>query len=318
LYIEIFIYYFNNLLELTSMLQVLQGLDPSILILLFFTGIIIGVVSAMVGIGGGILTVPILIFFFSIDATLASAISIIVIVFTSSSGSLSYYRQHRIDLRTGFIFASVVLPSAFIGGFVAENIDSNLLTIIFGLLMIVVAVRKILVEINNKRNGSQTLIPELAEIEISTKYGLFPQKTEERLIIDSDGEKFRYDVRLRVTLIGAAFGGFIGSMLGVGGGVIFVPLLNSVGGIPPHIAVATSTFVIVFSALSGSFSRILLGNLPDIVWQYVPFIALGSVLGARFGASKVKKVSSEKVILFFYAIVLVSGIRTIAKGLGIF
>ena len=299
------------------MFFVLTGSDPFVLLLLVLIGIIIGIVSSMVGIGGGLLTVPILIFIFGLNATLASSVSIIVIIFTSSTSALSFLRQKRVDLRTGSIFVALVVPSAFVGGIVSQKIDANLLTIIFGLLMIIVAFRKIYVEVNNKRNGNKTK-KSLEKIDKTPDYGLLPERIEQRLIVDKDGDVFRYDLRLRSTIMGSAFGGFIASMLGAGGGIVFVPLLNSIGGVPMHIAVATSSFTIVFSSISGSISRILTGNLPSIVWQYVPFLALGTVSGARFGALKVKKVSSEKILLFFYVIVLISGIRTIAKGLGIF
>ena len=302
------------------MLQILESIDPTIVILLFLSGLFIGLISSMVGIGGGLLNVPILILIFDVPAFEATSISIFCIIFTSSTGAFIYSRQKRIDLRTGIYFVLFAVPSAFIGGIVAKSVDTSILTITFGLLMLVVAFRKILAELQARKNNSVTTTAtvQLEEIKSSPNHSFIPKKIEQRLIIDSDGEKFRYDVRLRAMLVGAAFGGFIAGLLGVGGGVVYVPLLNSLGGIPPHIAVATSTFTIVFSALSGSLSRILLGDLPADIWQYIPGLALGSIIGARFGATRVKKVSSEKVLVLFYIIVFISGIRTIAKGLGWF
>jgi uncharacterized membrane protein YfcA len=291
-------------------------MDISIYLILIVTGFFIGIISAMVGIGGGLITVPVLIFFFGLDQPVASAISTIVIVFTSSAGAFTYFKQKRIDLRTGVFFALIIIPSAFMGGIIADNLDKDVLLLIFGILLILVALRKIMSEVNKNRlkNSNSKLNSEI-EIpyeETNLNYSLFPQSKEVRRIIDDKGEKFYYTVNLHRSLIGALVGGFIGGLLGVGGGVIFVPVLTSVGNLPAHIGVATSTFAIVFSSLSASIARIL---GPNVLYDYVIALAFGTVIGARLGALKVRKISSKNLLLIFYFIVIIAGIRAIIQAL---
>ena len=303
------------------MFDLLSGLDPLLLIELIVSGFLVGVIASMVGIGGGLLVVPMLILIFAQDAQIASAISIVVIIFTSSSASFTNFKHRRIDIRTGLFFAVFVVPSSFIGSWVAEQVDDRVLVVAFGILMLIVAIdriRKLLVQARNNRNGTnqkQSTTPNLTDEQNNNKTNSFmPQAVEKRVLVDSEGTKFIYSVKLRWALIGAIVGGFTGGLLGLGGGVIFVPVLLAVG-VPPHIAVATSSFIIIFTAISGSISRILYGQ---VLWNYVIPLAIGTVTGARFGAIKVKKISSQKVLILFYVIVFLSGIRMILKAFGLF
>ncbi|MHA1989742.1 MAG: sulfite exporter TauE/SafE family protein [Candidatus Hodarchaeales archaeon] len=290
-------------------------MDITLYLILIITGFFIGILSAMVGIGGGLVTVPILIFFFNQTPDVATAISTVVIIFTSSTGAFTYYRQKRIDLRTGGFFALIVIPSAFIGGKITEYLDANVFVLIFGLLMIFVALRKIFLDINSSKSSSQSNSEVTTNTETESKYGLIPQDTEKRILVDNSGKVFHYNVKVRKALIGALFGGFIGGLLGVGGGVIFVPVLTSLAGLPAHIAVATSTFTIVFSSTSASIAKISSGL---VLYDYVFALGIGTVFGARLGALKVGKISSKNLLNIFYAIVILAGIRSILSAFGLF
>lgn len=306
------------------MLDLLSGLNIILIIELIIAGFFIGIIASMVGIGGGLITVPILILIFSRSAQMAGAISIVVIIFTSGSASIVNYRNKRIDFRTGLLFAVLVVPFSFLGGWIAGNIHNDeVLKIAFGILLLIVAVdriRKLLV--NMKKNGNSTpQAKPLGQTENTgttaptenEKYSLFPQSTEHRILIDSDGKVFDYLIKMRWSLVGAIVGGFVGGLLGLGGGIIFVPVLLAVG-VPPHVVVATSSFIIVFTALAGSLSRVLSGQ---IYLSYIIPLAIGSVTGARLGAKYVKKISSQKVLILFYVILFLAGIRMIIKAFGV-
>ena len=297
------------------MIEIITGIE------LIIVGFFIGILAVMVGIGGGIITVPVLIFVFGLTNPQSSAISTLVIVATSSIGSFTYWAQKRIDFRTGSYFAMISVPSAFLGGFLADTLDPDLLTLIFGLTMLLVAIRMLL-----SLNQSQISQPEQSISNNPTNpdhvvrktisaYGTLPQSSEERLIIDNEGTEFHYQAQFRRILIGAVIGGLFGGMLGVGGGIIFVPVLTSIGGLPIHIAVATSTFVIIFTSSAASLARILGSN---VLYEYVIVLGIGTVFGARLGALKVRRISSEKIMTLFYIIVLVAGVRTILSGLRLF
>lgn len=309
------------------MLGLLSGFTLVSSIELIIAGIFIGIIASMVGIGGGLLTVPILILIFSRSAQMAGAISIVVIIFTSGSASIVNYRNKRIDFRTGLLFAVLVVPFSFLGGWIAGNIHNDeILKIAFGLLLLIVAldrIRKLVITMKKNGNSTPQAQPldqpaetEKAGIEtteVNETHSLFPQSVEHRHLIDNDGTVFDYVIKMRWALIGAVVGGFIGGMLGLGGGVIFVPVLLAFG-VPPHVVVATSSFIIIFTALAGSLSRVLSGQ---IYLNYIIPLAIGTVTGARFGAKYVKKISSQKVLILFYVILFLAGIRMILKASGV-
>lgn len=289
------------------------------IILLVIIGILIGIIASMVGIGGGVIIIPVLMFFYGLSNPMASAVSSLVIVATSTTGTLTYYRQHRIDLRTGVYFGLIAIPSAFIGGILADTLREEILTILFGLFLNIIAFRKIINILTANSNTNQKVLSifdkNTGDSYVKTSYGLFPHRYEKRIIVDDLGEYFSYNVQLVKILVGAALGGLISGIFGVGGGVIYVPVLASIGGLPLHIAVATSTFTILLSSSSSSVARIIGGK---ILWEFVLFLGIGTVIGARIGATKVRKISNEKILGLFYIIVFLSGIRIILSGLGIF
>lgn len=301
------------------MLDLLTNVDFALIIGLILVGILIGIIAAMIGIGGGLILVPFLVIVLGLNAHDASSISLLVIVFTSSSGSFAYYLQKRIDLRTGLYFALCVVPASFIGSWIASVVDPTILILLFGILLLVVSSQRIykliikLVKTNVTQNNNlaQKNVPIPST---NTNDSFLPQSIEYRNLVDSEGKEFNYQIKLRRALTAAAFGGFIGGLLGVGGGIIFVPLLLA-SGVPAHIAVATSTFIIVFSSLSGTIARLLYGT---VLFEYAIPLLIGTVIGARIGATRVKRISSEQVLIMFYVIVFLSGIRMILKAFGLF
>ena len=302
------------------MIALLSNIDFVIVLELIIAGLAIGIIAAMVGIGGGLIMVPTLILIFGQSAQLASAISIVVIIFTSGSASFTNFLHKRIDIRTGILFAVFVIPCSFFGSWLAEHVNDTLLVYLFGFLLLIVSIdriRKLVKQFENKNNSSQkvknTASSASEQLILNDQNTLLPKTVEKRTIIDSEGQKYVYNVKLRWALVGAAIGGFLGGLLGLGGGIIFVPVLLA-SGVPPYIAFATSSFIIIFTALSGSLGRILFGH---VNWTYVIPLAIGTVTGARFGALKMKKISSQKLLILFYVLVFLAGIRMILKAYGI-
>lgn len=289
------------------------GLD--LMIYLIITGFFVGILSAMVGIGGGLVMVPILIFFYGLDITTASAINTLVIVATSMAGGFTFWKQNRIDVRTGLFFAVISVPSAILGAFIGENLDASFLKIAFGLIMILVALQKIISLIYNRFSKPERSEQDTKnQIIQGTRYRILPSSNEKRYLIDDEGVVFNYKIPFRKMLVGAFLGGFVAGLLGLGGGVIFVPVLLG-GGIPTHIATATSTFIIIFTSSASSIVRILGSN---IIYEYVLLLAIGTIAGARLGALKIRRLSSENILTVFFIIVLIVGIRTLFEGLSTF
>ncbi|MHA2503832.1 MAG: sulfite exporter TauE/SafE family protein [Candidatus Kariarchaeaceae archaeon] len=280
-------------------------LDPLIIILLLVLGVLFAIIATLVGIGGGLLYVPSLIFLFSIDTINATLISSFVIVFTSSSGFLKYRQQKRIDMKTALIYLSLAIPGSVFGGYAAEQLDGTLLKQIFAILVGISAIRGIRKIYMNSKTVSDSNEREAEST---------PKLPPNRRIVDIQGEVYEYNIKLNYGMIFAFLGGFIAGLLGVGGGIIFVPLLNVISGVPIHVAVATSTTMIVLvstiAVITRFTERSLTGELDlELIFSYGIPLALGSIIGAYIGAAKVKDINSEQLKFLFWVVALIASLR---------
>jgi len=267
------------------------------LILLPLLAFLIGVIAAMLGIGGGVFMVPSLILlpWYTLDPATASGTSLAAIVFTSLSSTFRYRKQKRIDYLLGFAFATTTIPGAFLGSYVKSIIETRILGLIFAFFLIFVSIRM--------------FIGKRGEESKSENSANKPGKKKRR-IIDSYGKIFTYSVNLwAVPLLGFA-GGFSSGLLGIGGGSVLVPAMNMVLGIPIHVAVATSMFIMIFTSTSGTLTNIWLSQ---IRFDYTLLLAIGIIFGAQFGAHYAAKVSARNLQRIFAIVLLIASIRMILK-----
>ena len=266
------------------------------LILLPLLAFLIGVIAAMLGIGGGVFMVPSLILlpWDALDPAMASGTSLAAIVFNSLSSTFRYRKQKRIDYLLGFAFASTTIPGAFLGSYVKSIIETWILGLIFAFFLVFVSIRMF---IGRKgKNKSE---------DSANKRG-----KKKRRIIDSYGKIFTYSVNLwAVPLLGFA-GGFSSGLLGIGGGSVLMPAMNMVLGIPIHVAVATSMFIMIFTSVSGTLTNIWLSQ---IRFDYALLLAIGIIFGAQFGAHYAAKVSARNLQRIFAIVLLIASIRMILK-----
>lgn len=285
-------------------------MDILTIVLLIIAGLFIGTVAPMIGIGGGLVNVPLLIFVFGVgsssDATLMSSISVFL---TSSSASLNYFRKKRLDVRSGLIFAAVAIPGGILGGYLAQRVitDSDLIKLMFAFLIGFTALFNLYR--NNRKQPEQS---EEKVIEPTDPDTSFAKRIirDVRKFKDSDGDVIEYEVRLGIGAIAIFFGGMLAGLLGVGGGIIYVPTLSSISGLPFHIAAATSSFMIMFVVAFVLITRLSLydGDILNILSYGLP-LAIGSVIGARLGSTHAKKVQSKTLKNIFWTIAFFAAIR---------
>nr|WP_268871128.1 sulfite exporter TauE/SafE family protein [Halalkalibacterium ligniniphilum] len=120
-----------------------------------------------------------------------------------------------------------------------------------------------------------------------------------------------YGYNLPIALTVAFVVGFLAGLFGIGGGALLIPVMVLLFQFPPRTAVATSMLVIFFSAITGSFTHLALGN---IEWTYAICLTIGAWFGAKIGAAFNQRLKSE-VIMFVFRIVLIGvGVRLIIDG----
>ncbi|MEM1546872.1 MAG: sulfite exporter TauE/SafE family protein [Candidatus Methanomethylicia archaeon] len=260
-------------------------------IVLFGFGIfIVGIVSAMIGVGGGFLMVPIFNLILGFTAHRAVGTSSFAIFFTALSASIAYLRQGRVDKIVGIVLAITSIVGASLGAYTTKLFSSIVLTSLFGLFLVFISLYMILTanrEFRSRVRGSL-----------------------KRIIMDRDGEKFEYHVSVGFSLIVGFLAGFISGFFGVGGGIIVVSLMVILMGLPIHIAVATSMFTMMFTSTSSLLTHLTIGNV-DLTYGVTAgfFIALGAQLGAYIA----KRIKPKQLKRAFGIFLIFIGLRMVLQ-----
>jgi hypothetical protein len=256
--------------------------DPLLLVIF---GFFIGILASMTGVGGGVFIVPILTFFYDFRVNSATGTSLTAIIFTAIASTINYARQKRIYYKTGLLLAVTAAPGAYLGGWIAKITKEQLLGLIFGVFLILVAARMI-VSLARRKEADKTL----------------PVKTDAELVRSG-----------KIIIIGVAlgfFGGFASGLLGIGGGTLIVPIMAFALGMPIHLATATSMFTMIFTATSGvaEYYQAGLVNFPIAL-----LFAAGTVVGAQVGAYTSNKISNRNLTVIFSIMLTVAGANMILK-----
>jgi uncharacterized membrane protein YfcA len=250
-------------------------------------GFLIAVVASLTGIGGGIFMVPVMTLLYEFLPANAAGTSLTVIIFTAAASTLNYARQKRIYWRTGLVLAIVTAPGAYLGAWLTTLLNPRDLGLIFGFFLIGVAIY-IIADLNNLRRSQN-------------------QETKARM---SDVELVKSG---RTLMLGAGlsfFGGLASGLLGIGGGLLVVPIMTFAMGMAIHFATATSMFTMIFTSISGVAQHYQANH---INFETALLLALGAIFGAQVGAYTSKRISSKNLRRVFGIVVIVSGINMILK-----
>lgn len=262
-------------------------------ILSLLVGVGIGILGGMLGLAGGFLMVPYLTLLILFPMQQAVGTSLFAGIFTAISAAIGYSHQRRIDFRLGIILSSVAAPSAMLGAYLTSFLSSSILRIIFGFIVGYLSLNMIL-----KADSVQQ-----KKLRLSRQFKLW-----NRNLIDSKGEKFDYTIDIPLALVCGFVIGISSGLLGLGGGVIGIPLLTMVIGIPIHISIATSIFMVIIIASLGSLEHILLGN---VIFPLVFYLGAGLVTGAIIGTKITRRVPAKTMRRIFGLVLLLIAIRMI-------
>jgi uncharacterized protein len=248
---------------------VLTEVTFSLVLFAAAAGAVAGTLGGMLGLGGGVFLVPVLVQVLGVPMPQAVAVSLTTVIATSNAVSGSVAGRSLINMRLGFLLELATAAGGLVGGFVATAIAPRLLMITFSLVMAGMSVLTFL------RRDHRNNLPSSAD----------PGKWGGRFVDEISGETVAYRVERMPLALGTSFvAGTLSTMLGIGGGVIKVPVLNAWCGVPMRVASATSAFMIGVTATSGAliyFGRGLL--LPVLAASAVLGVRLGSSLGLRLG-----------------------------------
>ena len=244
-------------------------------LLLLIISFFVGSFGTLIGIGGGVILMPLLFFLYPDEPShRLTAISLLIVFFNATSGSIAYARKGRIDYKSGLIFSLASIPGAILGAITTEYIPRYFFHPIFATLLIATGVYLF-------------IYPEPVK----------PQEKEsmthraKRVLIEKDGTVHHLSYNTPLGIFISIFVGFLSSLLGIGGGIIHVPALSHLLHFPVHVAAATSHFILAIVAGVASLVHILNGEVTKSIYKIlilIPGVVVGAQVGAYF-SSRVKK-----------------------------
>lgn len=268
----------------------------------FLAAVGAGGFGSMVGIGGGLILVPVLSIVLGYDVKSAIAASLIGVIAASLSASPRFIRSGIADRRLGLLLLIAACVGGLTGGLTADRLDGQVLALLFGLLLAGVAVQML------RQVHRPSVPPPLGDDDLSS--GFASSYIEPR-----NGEVVVY--RARRLGAGAAVSfvaGNLSGLLGVGGGVINVPTMNSVMHVPIRVATTTSTYMLAAMATTGAFVHLATGQLDPLLAAPV---ALGVIVGARAGAHLSMLLPVTTLRIAFVIVAVIFAIGMIGKFLGL-
>lgn len=239
----------------------------------FLIGLLAGTFGGLVGLGGGVIMVPLLASVLKIGQHKAHGTSLVALVFTGLMGSVTYAVQGSIDILASALLASTAIFTARSGARFANALPDWKLKKAFGVFMFLVTVLLLL----------KPYLPQVVETSTGLTW-----------------------VKILVLLLTGVFTGFLSGMMGVGGGTIMVPSMVLLAGFSQHTAQGSSLLAMVPAGTVGAFTHWRLGNVnTGILTGLVPGILAGTFLGGSLA-----HFMSEDILRIIFAAVLVwTGVR---------
>jgi len=258
-----------------------------------------GVFGAVVGIGGGIIIVPLLSVFLGVPLHNAIAVSLLGVIAVSTTASANYLEAGLVSRRIGLTLLVATALGGIIGGFVAGYVDVRVLALLFGLVLIAVALRMLF--------SGEPVAPETID-----EPGLL--EFDATYIEPRTGKEVAYRVRnFRIGAFISVFAGILSGLLGIGGGIVNVPTMNSLMGVPIRVATTTSTYMLGATAAA---SAVLYFSRGEIEPALAGAVVLGSVVGGRIGARVQHALPQRALSLLFVGVAAFFAFQMLLKAFG--
>lgn len=262
-------------------------LQPVEALLLTALGGLVGAVGTLIGAGGGFLLVPLLLFL-KPDLTPAgvTSTSLAVVFVNAISGSYAYVRAQRVEFRlVGAMVPGVVL-GALLGADLVSRTDRGAFSALFGLALVALAVYLFLRPVRRRGGAPLSLGTPLLGGRHLAFAGAF-----------------------------ALLVGVVSAFLGIGGGILMVPMMNQVLRVPVHRATATSLFIVMATALTAVASHLARGERAALSPLTLALL-VGVVVGAQIGAFVSGRMGGTAIVRVLALALLTGGIRLLMRGLG--
>jgi len=247
-------------------------------------GIVVGVFGSLLGLGGGVLIIPMLTLIFDVPIHTAIGTSFLCIIATSSGAATHYVRQRLADIRLGMTLELATTIGAILGGLLAGILARDTLSVIFSFLLFYTACSMVLKKSTDEPGGR-----------------------------NEKGDPFEnYQVRRLPLGMAASFvAGNASGLLGIGGGVIKVPAMYLLMNVPFKVATATSNFMLGVTASASCFIYYFRG---DVNLSISGASVVGVFLGATLGSRLLRAIRTSLLKRIFVLVLFYLALKMFFKG----
>ncbi len=256
-------------------------MDPAQLLLYGIIGLIGGLLSGLIGVGGGIFFVPALVYAAGWNIKEAVAASLVIIIFSSLSGTIRNAKSRDpVNWRVAALLSVAVAPSSLIGVAISRVSPDEVVKICFAVLILALA--------------------------LPTARG--------RKEIAEDGRK----IPTPLVFVAGIFIGALSGLVGVGGGIMMVPLMVLGLGLTIKRAVSTSLAVAMFTGIVGAAGYVATGfRDPQELLSLLPLV-VGSIIGAWLGVRVRDPLPDGAIRVGFGVFMVVVSLRILGEAAGLF
>lgn len=273
--------------------------------ILFATSIFAGGLGSILGLGGGIIIIPVLSLGFGINIRYAIAASIISVIATSSGAAATYVRDHLTNIRVAIFLEVATAVGAICGAILSAYIEANWLFILFGLVLFHSAYSMYLKQKRSHRpTEPHENHPLAAKLNLQGRY------------FDVAAKK---QIDYNVAAVPAGFAlmwvaGLLSGLLGIGSGILKVLAMDTLMKMPIKVSSATSNFMIGVTAAASAGAYFVRG---DVIPELAAPIALGILVGARIGTKLMVRLPDASIRKAFIVILVITGAQMLYKGMGL-
>lgn len=266
-------------------------------LILLITSVTAGFLGAILGIGGGLILVPVLTLVFGIHIRYAVAASLISIIATSSGAAAGFLKDHLTNLRLAVLLEIGTVTGAIVGYLISKQINAQALYFLFGGFLLFSAVMML-----RRREDASASIdhPWSKKLRLASRYP------------DGKGGWIYYSIEKVPFGLMAMFGaGILSALLGIGSGIFKVLAMDNAMKIPMKVSSATSNFMIGVTASASAGAYLLSGDIrPEIAGP----VAFGIIVGSYFGAKAMVKMPAVLIRRIFVVLLAIVSVQMIWKG----
>jgi len=268
-----------------------------------------GVFGSLLGLGGGILIVPLLTVGFGVPFREAVGVSLVCVIVTSSAAAGVYLERHTANLRLGMLLEVFTASGALLGGLVAFLLPERVLAGLFAALLAYTAFSML----RRGRAQPAASLPAAADRPDPARSAAPDADPPTLSLADAIAGPGYRPRRLGAGASGSLGAGVMSALLGVGGGIVKVPLMHLVMGVPLKVATATSNLMIGVTAAASAIVYLLRGGIDPYVAGPT---AVGVFAGAMVGSRMAARINVRVLRYLFVGVLALTAAQMALRALG--